>query len=86
MSLPDFIILSKAVAGSQRQEIMRVVKRKGKYRFRQEFKWMHEMNQDQKKSHVLRVMPTDLDAKKISNVTNFDPTENTTSMISVCYS
>ena len=96
MSLPDFIVLSKAVAESQRQEIMRAVIRKGKYRFKQEFsflevpelKWMHmhEMNQDQKKSHVLRVMRTELDAKNNSNVTSFDPTKNTTPMLSVCYS
>ncbi len=73
---------------------MRAVIRKGKYCFKQEFsflevpelKWMHEMNQDQKKSHVLQVMRTELDVKSNSNVTSFDPTKNTTPMLSICYS
>ena len=48
-SLPDFIVLSKAIAESQRQEVMRAIIRKAKYRFKQEFsfleipelQWMH---------------------------------------------
>ena len=94
MSLPDFIVLSKAIAESQRQEIMRAIIQKGKYRFKQEFsflevpesQWMHEMNQDRKKSHVLRVMQTELDAKNNSNVTSLDPSNGATPMLSVCYS
>ena len=94
MSLPDFIVLSKAIAESQRQEIMRAIIRKGKYRFKQEFsflevpesQWMHEMNQDRKKSHLLRVMQTELDAKNNSNVTSLDPSNGATPMLSVCYS
>ena len=93
-SLPDFIVLSKAIAESQRQEVMRAIIRKGKYRFKQEFsfleipepQWMHEMNQDQKKSHVLRVMQTELDAKSNSNATTFDPPNRTTPNPSVSYS
>ena len=71
MSLPDFIALSKAVAESQRQEQMRAVIRKGKYRFKHEFSylevsestWIHNMSPKQRKRHPLLVMRTELDAK-----------------------
>ena len=44
------------------------------------------MNQDQKESHVLRVMQTELDAKSNSNATTFDPPNRTTPNLSVSYS
>ena len=70
MALPEFIALSKSIGESQRQEQLRAVIRKGKYRFKEEFaslemsesKWMHEMNQDQRQCHLQLVMQTNLDA------------------------
>ena len=93
---PFLVLLcfQKVIAESQRQEIMRAIIRKGKYRFKQEFsfleirksRWMHEMNQDRKKSRVLRVMRTELDAKNNSNITGIDQSISSTPRLSVGYS
>ena len=78
MALPEFIALSKAIGESQRQEQLRAVIRKGKYRYKEEFafleisesKWMHEMNQDQQQRHLQLVMHTNLDAARGPNQTS----------------
>ena len=91
MSLPEFIALSKAVGESQRQEQLRAVIRKGKYRFKREFafleveeaKWMHEMSQDQRQRHLQLVMKTEVDAARSVYQR---PTCHPTSPLSVSYS
>ena len=72
MSLPEFIALSKAVADSQRLEVVRAIVRKVKYRLKKEFpslevsesKWMHEMDRSQRDGHLRLVLQTELEAAK----------------------
>lgn len=70
MSLPEFIALSKAVAESQRLDVVRAFVRKGKYRLKKDFsflvvselKWMHEMDRSQRDRHLQLVLRTELEA------------------------
>lgn len=72
MSLPELIALAKAVADSQRLDVVRAIVRKGKYRLKKEFsflevsesKWMHEMDRSQRDRHLQLVLQTELEASK----------------------
>ena len=64
MSLPEFIALTKAVADSQRLDVVRAIVRKGKYRLTKDFsflevsesRWMHDMDRSQRDRQLQLVL------------------------------